>query len=116
QTSSPDVSAALEQSGPDHWSINYSAAGQALMGPQALGSLAFTVSSNQTSAFIALKVSSLAAVQANGVPLPRTIANNGRVAVVGVAPLLEALIQTNSGRTLTLYRSEERRVGKELKA
>ena len=103
QTSSPDVSAALEQSGADHWSINYSAAGQALMGPQALGSLAFTVSSNQTSAFIALKVSSLAAVQANGVPLPRTIGNNGRVAVVGAAPLLEALIQTNSGRTLTLY-------------
>ncbi len=46
---------------------------------------------------------SLVAVQGNGVPVPRTIANNGRVVVIGSAPLLEALIHPNGQRTFVLY-------------
>ncbi len=72
---SPDVSGSLEPSAPNRSFIHYNAAaGQSLIGARPLGRLDFTTSSNQTSAIIPLNISSLAAVQSNGAPMPRTIA------------------------------------------
>jgi uncharacterized delta-60 repeat protein len=101
---SPDVQGSFEPSAPNRSFINYNAAaGQSLIGSRPLGGLGFTTSSNKTSAIIPLSIYSLAAVQANGAPMLRTIANNGRVVFVGTNALLEALIQSNGQRTLTLY-------------
>jgi len=100
----PDVSGSAQPSAPNRSLIRYDAVGgQPLIGTRSLSSLAFTASSNQTSAFVPLNVSGLAAVQGNGVPVPRTISNDGRIAIVGTAPLLEALIRTNGQRTVILY-------------
>jgi hypothetical protein len=100
----PDVSGSLQPSAPNGSLIRYDAVGgQPLMGTRSLSSLAFTASSNQTSAFVPLVISDVLALQGNGVPVPRTLANNGRVVVIGNESLLEALISTNGQRSLTLY-------------
>jgi Putative Ig domain len=76
---------------------------QPLNGTKTLADLQFASISNQISAFVPLTLQGVTAVQANGTAVPRIIANNGRVVVIGAASLLEALVQTNSQRTLILY-------------
>lgn len=76
---------------------------QQLTGSQVLANLRFNSVSNQISAFVPLGVHDVTAIQADGNPVPRTLANDGRVVVVGDASLLEALVQTNGQRTLILY-------------
>lgn len=78
-------------------------AGQPLVGTNLLATLSFTTSSNQTSAFIPLAISELLAMQVNGIPMPKTLSNNGRVVAVGAAPLMEAQFYTNAHRGLVLY-------------
>ena len=65
--------------------------------------LGFLAISNQTSAFVPLRVSDANAYQVNGALVPRTLARDGRIAVVGAAPLVEALLSTNEARTIILY-------------
>ena len=75
----------------------------ALQGPVALGDLGFTVSTNQSSAFVALELRDVIGLTADG----RTVANAtglpGRLVVIGRQPLLEAGPHTNGNRKLTLY-------------
>ena len=65
--------------------------------------LQFLAISNQTSAFVPLRVSDANAYQANGALVPRILAHDGRITVIGAAPLLEALLSTNETRTIVLY-------------
>jgi hypothetical protein len=77
--------------------------GRWLGGTKLLAYLSFAASSNQGSAFIPLTVSGVTAMQGNGIPVPQTLAHGGRVVVIGAAPLLEALQDTNDHRALALY-------------
>lgn len=100
----PGISGSLLTNGANQSLVTFEAAsGQPILGTLPLGSLTFAATSNQPSAFVALNISSLAATQGNGVPVPGTIANNGRVVVVGAAPLLEAFLHTNRQGGLVLY-------------
>jgi hypothetical protein len=98
----PGVTAALQSAGPGRVQLVVSAATALPPGPP-LANLGFVALSNQPSAFVPLLVSSPAALQANGVAVPRVSARDGRVVIVGGEPLLEALISTNGQRRLTLY-------------
>jgi hypothetical protein len=64
--------------------------------------LSFLALSN-SSAFVPLQVSNLTAWQSDGLAMPRTLANSGRVVVVGEAPLIEALSATDGLRNMALY-------------
>ncbi len=63
--------------------------GQVVAGSQAVSRLRFTAAPGQPSAFVALPISDVTAVQANAQPVPRTLGRPGRVAYVGPQPLLE---------------------------
>ncbi len=65
--------------------------------------LEFVAASNQTSAFVPLRLSELSGLQVNGELVPKTIAHDGRVGLVGAAPLLEATVSTNGARSLLLH-------------
>jgi hypothetical protein len=99
-----DVFGSLLPSTPNRSLIELnSTIGTALNGNRPIGRLSLTATTNEPSGFIPLSVVNLKAIQGNGVPVPRTIANNGRVVIVGEVSLLEALIHTNSQRNLVLY-------------
>ncbi len=76
--------------------------GQSIQASQVLGHLDFTVVATQ-SMFVPLVISNVVAIQSNGVPLVRTLAGSGRVAVVANEPLLEAVASTNLQPFLILY-------------
>jgi hypothetical protein len=100
----PDVAGSLQPNAPNRSFIILNAIGSTpLSGSRELSTLAFTATTNEPSGIIPLSVLNLSAMQGNGVLVPRTIANNGRVVIVGEVSLLEALVQTNSHRTLILY-------------
>lgn len=95
--------AALQMEGPGTARLTFDTqAGQSLVSSQLLAHLRFTGVSTQ-SAFVPITLSAITAQQTNGLPVPRTIANNGRVVVVAEEPLLEALVMTNHQRQLVLY-------------
>lgn len=76
--------------------------GQQLAGTQDLARLHFTVTAGQSSAFIPLQVSEVAAVRAQEGLAPTLLSNHGRVVAVGAQPLVELHSSTNA-RTLTLF-------------
>ena len=94
----------LETVGGDCYLLRISAVpGQLLLRAQPLAQLGFTATANQTSAIVPLLLSDLNASQANGVLVPKTLIHDGRVVVIGAAPLIEAMLSTNETRTLILY-------------
>ncbi len=94
----------LEPVGGDSYLLRISALpGQVLSQAQPVAHLEFTAVANQTTAFVPLRLSGLSAVQANGELVPKTLAHDGRVVVVGAAPIIEAMISTNEQRSIVLY-------------
>jgi len=77
--------------------------GQTLQGTQHLARLNFASVTNQSSAFVPLHLSSVAGTRASTGLTPSTLANDGRVVVVGSQPLLETLPPTNGNRQLMFY-------------
>jgi hypothetical protein len=76
--------------------------GQALQDGRLLAQLNFTAISTQ-SAFVPLLISNVTAIRANGLSVPRTFGNPGRVVVIANEPLLEALSVTNLQPVILLY-------------
>lgn len=80
----------------------YAASGRALQGTQLVARLDFMAVSNQTSGFVPLRIDAIAAYAG-----PKSILNlfgqNGRVAVVGEEPLLEAGFGQARNRLMSLY-------------
>jgi hypothetical protein len=98
----PGLTATLTPAGADRVELVLSRA-TALPSGQTLANLSVIAVSNQPSAIVPLLVSEPEAMQANGVPVPRLSARDGRMVIVGAEPLLEALIGTNAQRALVLY-------------
>lgn len=96
--------ATLQPVATDWWRLEFTArTGQCFQGTQTLGQLAFAAVADRPSAFVPLEISEPANLQTNGLPTVHTIAENGRVVIVGGEPLLEAL-PPNQGRPhLVLY-------------
>ncbi|MEY2407977.1 MAG: hypothetical protein QOF48_647, partial [Verrucomicrobiota bacterium] len=89
--------------GPDTSRLSLGAApGQSLQGNRLLGEISFVGTSRQ-SAFVPLILDNITATRQTGGPIARTIANAGRVVIIGNEPLLEAMISTNHQRYLILY-------------
>src|SRR5208283_2270579 len=67
-----------------------------------LGSLAFQALP-ASSAFVPLVVSNVVGLKSDGTPVGNSGGISGRVVVIGLQPLLEAWLGSNSTRMLTLY-------------
>ncbi len=78
-------------------------ASSVLYGPTNVGQLGFTAISNQHSAFVPLTISGVTGLKPDGSPVGSFFGLPGRVVVVGPEPLLEAWLETNSQRMMTLY-------------
>ena len=88
----PLASAKLQQTAPAQFQVSLAAApGQTLTNSPTLSLLNFRALAGASSSFVLLRVSAVTADQPDGVPLGRTLADDGRVVVVGTAPLLEAV-------------------------
>jgi subtilase family serine protease len=99
----PLASATLQQTGPARFTVTLGTLpGQPLLGQQTVTSLHFDSLSPAQSAFVALQMSSLNAIQADGTTLSRTLSNGGRVVLINTRPLLE--VSMNGAQLqLTLY-------------
>ena len=76
---------------------------QFLIGTQQVAWLNFTAISNQSSAFVPLNLDQITGHEPNGSSVANFAPQNGRVVIVGLEPLLEALLATNQDVTVTLY-------------
>ncbi len=100
----PDFSGLLQPLAPDRSALEFGVpSGQPAIGTRSLADLQFNTVTNQTSAFVPLSAARFLALQGNGVRVPGTLINDGRVVVIGAEPLLEALPSTNGQRSLILY-------------
>jgi len=101
----PETAAvALQEQNPGNFLLTLTAMpGQMLQGTQHLARLNFSAVSNQSSAFVPLHISSLAGTRATAGMTPSTVANDGRVVIVGDQPLLETLPANNGNRQLMFY-------------
>jgi hypothetical protein len=77
--------------------------GQTVSGvPTLLGSLSFTAFPG-SSTFVPLIVTNVVGIKADGTPVSNTFGKPGRVVLIGLQPLLEGSLDTNSSRILTIY-------------
>jgi hypothetical protein len=76
---------------------------QSLIGTQQIAWLHFTAVSNQSSAFVSLKLDNTVGQQPDGAEVRNFAPQAGRVVVVGEEPLLEAILATNRQPALILY-------------
>jgi hypothetical protein len=84
--------------------VNFTLPGdRILQGPTNVADLSFEALANQTSAFVWLDLSGVAGQKPNGDLVVNRFGHAGRVAVVGEAPLLEAVLSTNGQVQLVLY-------------
>jgi hypothetical protein len=72
-------------------------------GTHQIASINFLVASSQTSAFLAMPASRIAASKTNGSAFANIIPGNGEVVLVGRAPLLRPGFSGGQGRSLTVY-------------
>jgi hypothetical protein len=77
--------------------------GQTLQGTQHLAQFHFTALLNQASAFVPLHVHSLTGTRAGTGLTPRSLANDGRLAIIGGEPLVETMPPANGQRRIMLY-------------
>jgi hypothetical protein len=78
-------------------------ANQSLIGTQQVAWLNFTASSNQSSAFVPLNLDQITGHQPNGSAVANFAPQAGRVVIVGVEPLLEAVADPSRQVIITLY-------------
>ena len=76
--------------------------GQVLQGSTAIGSVCFDALA-APSAFVAVPVTNVIGMEADGTLVGGSSAGQARVVVIGAEPLLEAWLATNSQRMVTLY-------------
>jgi len=94
----------VESCGADCYLLTIGAlSGQVLSRAMPVAELEFLAVPNPVSAFVPLRLSGLSAHQADGELVPRTLAHDGRLAIIGTSPLLEAMLSTNGARTIVLY-------------
>jgi hypothetical protein len=92
----PLASATLQQTGPNQFTANFALlSGQTLSGPQTISTLNFNSKAGSISAFLPLNVTAASANQVNGVALQRTLQDNGSVALINGAPLLEGALSSS---------------------
>ena len=92
----PLASATLQQTGPNQFFANFTLLnGQTLSGPQTISTLNFNSQPGATSAFLPLNITGVSANQADGTALPRTLQDNGSVALINGAPLLEGALNSS---------------------
>ncbi len=77
--------------------------GRVLSRTEPVGYLEFLAGTNQPSAFVPLRLSELNGLQVNGELVPRTITHDGRVGLIGLTPLLEAVVATNGTRAVLVH-------------
>jgi len=95
---------ALQQQTPGNYLLTFTAMpSQTLQGTQHLARLNFASVTNQTSAFVPLQITSMAGTRVGAGLMPSTLANDGRVVIVGDQPLLETLPPNNGNRQLMFY-------------
>jgi hypothetical protein len=98
------ASVTLQQQNPGDFLLTLTAMpGQTIQGTQHLARLSFSAITNQSSAFVPLHISSVAGTRVGAGLTPSTLANDGRVVIVGDQPLLETLPPTNGNRQLMFY-------------
>lgn len=89
---SPLSVATIQETTPGTYRVNLrAAAGQSLAATDALSELRFDALATVPSGFVPLTVSSVVANRADGLPITRTLAQNGRVVIVQQAPVLESV-------------------------
>jgi Fibronectin type III domain len=77
--------------------------GSALMGTNQIGQLNFLAAPGQSSTFLNLPVSAVAAAKTDGSAFSTTFGEIGEVVVVGTNPLLRPHASDGQGRTVTIY-------------
>ena len=78
-------------------------ADQILYGPTNVADLWFTATTNQSSAFVPLRIMNVTGVKPDGTTVANAFGYPGRVVVVGREPLLEAILHTNRQPALIVY-------------
>jgi hypothetical protein len=97
------TSAAAQTTDASHTQFSFGVqSGQVLKGITLLGSICLDTLPG-ASAFVPLAVCNMAAVGPNNSPVTNFIGQSGRIVVIGPQSLLEASLDTNSSRILTLY-------------
>jgi hypothetical protein len=74
-----------------------------LIGTQQVAWLHFNTVSNQSSAFVALRLDNTVGYQADGTEVRNFAPQSGRLVIIGAEPLLEAVFNANRAPTLILY-------------
>ena len=98
------ASASLRPLGPNTLLVALGAGpGQNLLGNQQIAQLNFVAASNQTSAFVPLTPQTLQGTNTDGSVVSQTVAQPGRLVIVGQQALLEALRTSGGARSLALY-------------
>jgi hypothetical protein len=88
---------------PAHTFFNFSInSGQVLQGPALIGSICFR-SASGPSAFVELPITSISGIKSNGAPAGNVFGKSGQMIVIAREPLLQAWLNTNAQRMLTLY-------------
>jgi hypothetical protein len=77
--------------------------GEDLTGTNQIAQINFQAAADQTSAFLNLKITAVAAVKTDASNFENVLAEPGEVVVVGTNPLLRPHVDQNQSRTLTLY-------------
>jgi hypothetical protein len=103
-SSNTSIGAALVQMlDPSRTTVSLAAnSGQTVSGPSVLGSLSFAALPG-SSAFVPLLVTNVVGLKTDGTPVGDSTGKPGRVVVIGLQPLLEASLDTNATRILTVY-------------
>ncbi|MBL9167083.1 MAG: putative Ig domain-containing protein [Verrucomicrobiales bacterium] len=102
---SPLASARIQALGGNRYQVQLGTLpGVSLSGERIVSQLTFQTVANQSSAFVPLFISNVAAIQSNGSPLPRALGQPGRVVYLGREPLLE-MVESAQQVDLTIYGS-----------
>src|SRR5262249_55522482 len=100
----PELATDLRQTSNSSYNLSFTAAsGRALQGTAPLARLRFATLPGQTSAFVPLRIRSLACTRADSGLTPTPLSDDGRVVIIGEHPLLHALLGGAGQRDLMLY-------------
>jgi hypothetical protein len=107
QATAPELSTTLSTMTPQGgsaWLLRLTAqTGQSFLGNKALGEFRFYGGPLPSSAFVPLRVTGVTATKLDASSLARSVAQSGRVVVIGNEPLVEALRAADGSRSVTLY-------------
>ena len=99
----PIAGGVLENHGTNLGVKLWTANGELLTGTNAFAHIHFLAQADQTSAFLAVPITSATANKANGATFSNLGSQDGEVVVVGTQPLLRPVADPDQGRVLSLY-------------